>query len=106
MTPTNWAYYNSTFILFTELAEGGQEIAADGSESIPGVMVVDNVLIDQVTLNAINEDGDALVITKMNIRQLNVELRARNYSTYGNRKELVKRLQVRNVRLPPWLQAF
>jgi ribosomal protein L33 len=104
--PTRIAYYNKIkqHSFLTELAEGGQEKAVtDGSESIPGVMIVDTVLIDKVTLNAINEDRDALVITKMNIRQLNAELRARNYSTYGNRKELVKRLQVR--KLTPFLVA-
>lgn len=63
--------------------------------SRPRIIVIDGVILDSVTLCALKEDGESLAPTKMSVRELRAELAARQYPLRGNKKELVKQLQVR-----------
>jgi len=59
------------------------------------VISIDGINLDSSSLCAINENGEALAPTKMSVRELRAELAARQYPLRGNKKELVKQLQVR-----------
>lgn len=55
---------------------------------------IDGVILDPESLCVLNEDGVCLSPTKMSVRELRAELAARQYPLRGNKKELIKQLQV------------
>lgn len=61
----------------------------------PKVISIDGVVLDSISLCALSGDGESLAPTKMSVRELRAELAARQYPLRGNKKELVKQLQVR-----------
>lgn len=63
--------------------------------SRPKVISIDGVVLDSISLCALSSDGESLAPTKMSVRELRAELAARQYPLRGNKKELVKQLQVR-----------
>ena len=58
------------------------------------VITIDGVVLDSTSLCALNADGECLAPTKMSVRELRAELAARQYPLRGNKKELIKQLQV------------
>lgn len=73
----------------------------DQMESFGGsrsnVISIDGIMLDSDTLCALNDEGEALAPTKMSVRELRAELAARQYPLRGNKKELIKQLQVRST---------
>jgi hypothetical protein len=60
-------------------------------------LVVDGITLDPNTLCALDEGGNQLVVTKMNVKELRAELAARKSPTRGNKRELVRQLQKARV---------
>lgn len=61
------------------------------------VISIDGILLDSTSLCALNEEGEPLSPTKMSVRELRAELAARQFPLRGNKKELIKQLQVRSI---------
>jgi hypothetical protein len=60
----------------------------------PRAISIDGIILDSSSLCVLNEDGESLPPTKMSVRELRAELAARQYPLRGNKKELIKQLQV------------
>lgn len=58
-------------------------------------LVIDGISLHPITLCAVGEDFTQLAPTKMSVRELRAELSARQGPVRGNKKELVKQIQVR-----------
>ena len=56
-------------------------------------LVIDDISLDPENLCAVNEDGVALPVTKMAVKELRAELSARQSPLRGNKKELIRQLQ-------------
>lgn len=55
---------------------------------------IDGVALDSSNLCVLSENGEILAPTKMSVRELRAELAARQCPLRGNKKELIKQLQV------------
>lgn len=58
---------------------------------------VDGIKLDPVTYCAVDELGNQLQVTKMNVKELRAELAKRKSPTRGNKRELVRQLQKARV---------
>ena len=58
-------------------------------------LVIDGISLHPSTLCAVGDDFTQLAPTKMSVRELRAELSARQCPVRGNKKELIKQIQVR-----------
>lgn len=64
------------------------------------MFTIDGVALDTSNLCVLSDSGEILAPTKMSVRELRAELAARQCPLRGNKKELIKQLQVRLTLLP------
>lgn len=70
-------------------------VAQDEEEQ--DLLDVDGIKLDPVTYCAVDDVGNQLPVTKMNVKELRAELAKRKSPTRGNKRELVRQLQKARV---------
>jgi len=64
------------------------------ADKLNELLFIDGIALDSSTLCAVGEDLIPLPPNKMSVKELRAELAARQCPLLGNKKELVKQLQV------------
>ena len=70
------------------------ENAEQTEKNQSNMFTIDGVALDSSTLCVLSESGEISAPTKMSVRELRAELAARQCPLRGNKKELIKQLQV------------
>ncbi|GAB4815416.1 hypothetical protein N2152v2_002462 [Parachlorella kessleri] len=77
-----------------EAGEAGQE-----GEEGRSFVFMDGVRLDASSLRIVTERGGPVALSKVTVREIRAELTARRQPLYGNKKELIKRLQKARARM-------